>query len=272
MSFLCLFHPQRPCNIRPPVFLALLAFLFFGACSLRVSSGFATGSSAPAFNFQLSTKKTSLDEEAVIIKEQLGYVPTNFVRVSAWTKETRQPIAIQTYPLQGGSWRRQKRAKLDSEKDEEPSNSSSIRSPFPTLYWLTNPEISRSLAILEGMGCIQEFDAELNSNPKLIERLWRCHRQYAERRWEALSKQDRDLLQDASDPVRVSMRGIMRDSGISGSNLTLTKDALAFPAIKCLHAHYAQYRSLEDIQGLEINPLGQMIHEQLRQKFPCLEL
>jgi hypothetical protein len=89
---------------------------------------------------------------------------------------------------------------------------------------------------------------------------------------DGLSEQDQAFLRDATEPALVSMRGIMRDSGISGSNLTLTEEGLIFPAIKCLHAHYAHYRSTRDVIGYEVNPVGEMIQEQLKQEFPDLEL
>ena len=64
--------------------------------------------------------------------------------------------------------------------------------------------------------------------------------------------------------------------------------ALKVPPIKCLHAHYAHYRSTIDIITMEddsdlnsdsttaivrtINPVGEMIHKQLEKDFPDLGL
>jgi len=211
-----------------------------------------------------------IDEDVLagkIVQEHLGYLPSNFVRVSAWTKRSRTPIAIQTYPLQGGAKRRQAKAVH--------GDSPTLQSPFPTLYWLTCPKIGRCIADLERRGFLQEFESRVHSDPELVAQLGRCHRQYANERWLALSPTDRQILSDATEPAVVRMRGIMQDSGISGSNLTLTidgDDVLRTPSIKCLHAHYAHFRSTKDRSGYEQNPVGEMIHRQLMQEYPDLEL
>jgi len=228
---------------------------------------FVVGLSTPSYHPKHNAVQFQEDkDEAKLVQDQLGYLPSNFLAVSAWTSVTRQPIAIRTYPLQGGSKRRQAKAAMIEQQ------SSTVQSPFPTLYWLTNPLMSECLGNLERVGFIQDINSRLYADPSLVERLWRCHRQYAEERWETLSEDDQTYLLQASEPTLVSMRGIMRDSGISGSNLTLTNEGLIFPAIKCLHAHYAHYRSTKDIHGNEVNPVGEMIHEQLKRTSPDLEI
>jgi hypothetical protein len=267
--------------------------LFFLSSTLLLGSwlesssafGFSTPSSSPtkvssAGNFHenddgSSSSSSSLEKE--IVEKQLGYLPSNFVRVSAWTTNTQVPIAIQTYPLQGGAKRRQAKATY--------GDSPRLQSPFPTLYWLTSPDISKCVADLERVGYLQEFEAELHADPELVERLWSCHRQYAKDRWDALSETDRILLTQTTEPALLRMRCIMEESGISGSNLTLATTASStdsdddnddtatlFPSIKCLHAHYAHFLSTRDIPGREKNPVGEMIHRQLQDKFPDLEL
>lgn len=207
-----------------------------------------------------------------LVKEQLGYLPSNFLRITAWTSKSRNPIAIQTYPLQGGAKRRQAKAM------HEHGKSANLQSPFPTLYWLICPNISRCVADLERRGYLQEFETRLNADKVLVDRLWMCHRQYADERWQALSQVDRRLLSEATEPALVRMRGIMQNSGISGSNLTKAEDSegesslVGVPAIKCLHAHYAQFCSTRDNAGIERNPIGEMIHQQLTTEFPDLEL
>lgn len=203
-----------------------------------------------------------------LIKEQLGYLPSNFVCVSA-RNEKGIPIAIQTYPLQGGARRRQYKASRGVEN-------APIHSPFPTLYWLTCPEISRCVAELERRGTLQEFEIKIQSDKEMAERLWQCHREYGEERWNALSEEDRALLKNSEERAFVRMRGMMQNSGISGSNLTVAKgyDSVLYgvPAIKCLHAHYAHYRSTREKEGCQSNPVGELIHEQLIQEFPDLQL
>ena len=45
------------------------------------------------------------------------------------------------------------------------------------------------------------------------------------------------------------------------------------PPIKCLHAHYAHYRSTVTVDStMYINPVGELIHKQLEKDFPDLDL
>eukprot|EP00533_Pseudo-nitzschia_delicatissima_P001977 CAMPEP_0116082216 /NCGR_PEP_ID=MMETSP0327-20121206/2614_1 /TAXON_ID=44447 /ORGANISM="Pseudo-nitzschia delicatissima, Strain B596" /LENGTH=112 /DNA_ID=CAMNT_0003573007 /DNA_START=334 /DNA_END=668 /DNA_ORIENTATION=+ len=80
------------------------------------------------------------------------------------------PVAIQTYPLNGGAKRRQNKAKLPANQNEDQSEEtkSVVQSPFPTLFWLTCPDISKAVANLERRGFVQIIEDELNENPELI--------------------------------------------------------------------------------------------------------
>lgn len=187
-----------------------------------------------------------------IIRNQLGYVPTNVCRVSG-RNQLSHPIVIQTYPLDGGAQRRQRKARR---------NDQDVGVPFPTLYWLTCPDISRSIADLERKGFVKKIEEEIMQDKTLREQLWVSHETYANERWNLLTDEDRQSL----TPRMASM---LRESGISGTNLTalvhMRDDQI--PSVKCLHSHYAYYRS-----GGISNPVGQRLHEILRQTFPCLIL
>jgi hypothetical protein len=76
-----------------------------------------------------------LDVDRDIVTQQLGYLPPNYLKVSARTA-TGSPIAIQTYPLI--------RRKVSTISDDDGGKDERIE-PFPTHYWLTNPEISRAI-------------------------------------------------------------------------------------------------------------------------------
>lgn len=239
------------------------------AFDLSMSATSSSSHSSRVIRTELGEYNGDDSNAKVLVEEQLGYLPSNYVRVSAWTKTSHKPIAIQTYPLQGGAKRRQARAMY--------GESSSVQSPFPTLYWLTCPDISRCIGELERRGFVQEFDAQLHADPKLVSRLWQCHREYARERWKALSLSDQQLLAGSTERALVRMRGIMQDSGISGSNLTLATSGIdeefsKAPPIKCLHAHYAHFCSTRETSGLEQNPVGEMIHQQLMKEFPDLDL
>jgi Protein of unknown function (DUF501) len=85
-------------------------------------------------------------DDRKVVQGQLGYLPSNFLCVSART-EQGSPIAIKTYPLL------QRRRDTNVQTDTtglsnilvSPSSSSSRGAPFPTHYWLTCPLIARAI-------------------------------------------------------------------------------------------------------------------------------
>jgi len=361
---------------------------------LTISSSISSSSlSLPVSSSSSPSSSTSVND---FIRQQLGYFPSNFVRVSAWKNNKNNnsllrknnvqsnsttitnsnnnpiPVAIQTYPLNGGAKRRQAKSKLEGRQSGSSVSSSSsslpsqsvVQSPFPTLFWLTCPDISKAVADLERRGYVQIFEDEINSKPDLVNRLLCCHEEYAQLRWQSLTEEDRNILTSSSSSSTSSsssssltssllrMRNIMELSGISGTNFTdwrLRKnqnniindnidnnngiEVISFqnnndngdenndndndhqlqkfqreeessslnylaqvkvPPIKCLHAHYAHYRSTctiditddDESDYLEIsttttaaavvsytaNPVGEMIHKQLKKDFSGLDL
>jgi hypothetical protein len=221
-----------------------------------------------------------VEQEAV--RKQLGYLPPNFICVSAWKGNSNdnsngngcgEPVAIKTYPLNGGARRRQAKAAIEQLP---------IGTPFPTLYWLTCPEISRVVAEFERKGYVRLFQERLNADPLLANRLIQCHEEYANERWESLTPEDRSLLMSDDTSVK-RMRNMMQCSGISGTNFTAAQDQdqdgdhgdsskPVVASIKCLHAHYAHYRSTMLLSHATPNPVGEMIHTQLQEEFPALIL
>lgn len=198
-----------------------------------------------------------IDQEAV--RQQLGYLPSNFISVSAWKSNGCDPVAIKTYPLNGGARRRQARVDV------------SFGAPFPTLFWLTCPEISRAVAEFERKGFIRIFEDKLNLDPELASRLLVCHKEYAQERWDSLTFEDQSLLMADE---RQGMRNMMEFSGISGTNFTaqVREDDKPFVAsIKCLHAHYAHFRSKMFTDATQ-NPVGEMIHAHLLEEISALDL
>jgi hypothetical protein len=257
----------------------------------------------------LSTSSVNIDAEKEAVVKQLGYLPSNFVRVSAWSRRGivgsthRVPLAIQTYPLQGGAKRRQAKAgvsDLPVLSFDSRTKRSDIQSPFPTLFWLACPQISKVIADLERRGLIQECHETFKQDAELSRRLLQCHVEYAQMRWTSLTEEHRGVLLEASSsassPLR-GMRSILQYSGISGTNLTgfvlpeyaeSADGETAFPKhfdippIKCLHAHFAHYLSCSSEFGTgkewnedglshhETNPVGEIIRKQLAMEFPDL--
>lgn len=206
-----------------------------------------------------------------IVKQQLGYLPPNFLSVSARTA-TGTPIAIKTYPLQ---------KKTKQQQQQQTKDAANLGTPFPTLYWLTNPDIARAIGELERMGYIRELEESLSQDAGKRQDLLASHRQCAQERWDTLDESDRDLLSDCeNDPTLQRMRQMLYSSGISGTKTQTDSDGMLLEAsIKCLHTHYAHFRSTclltmpstNDNDHVE-NPVGRMTHELLQTKFPSLEL
>jgi len=159
----------------------------------------------------------------------------------------RDPVAIQTYPLQGGAARRQRKAKRASE------TAKSIGTPFPTLFWLCHPAICRAIGELEQLGYVTSLQQRLNQCPDSVELFLNAHQQYATLRWSTLEVQHRTILEQND-----GMRKVLQESGIAGTNFCLDQT----PHIKCLHAHYAHYRSGGN------NPVGLWIHQLLQKEYP----
>ncbi len=327
----------------PAVFMGLVFAVLVRAIP---SEGFTAVSPVAASAISPSQLYENILSEEDCVEQQLGYLPSNYVGVSAWKKMSEGsshrsgvqidasiadtntideegnsnvmiPVAIQTYPLNGGAKRRQNKAKLPADQNEdhdkpESKKKSIVQSPFPTLFWLTCPDISKAVANLERRGFVQIFEDELNANPELSQRLFSCHEEYADLRWRSLTEEDRNILKSSSNsslsPSLQRMRNMMECSGISGTNFTdisswdsdyserlaaaatvvdttqtsngdneevssLPLVVPKVPPIKCLHAHYAHYRSTVSAESTRyINPVGELIHKRLQMDFPDLDL
>ncbi len=105
--------------------------------------------------------------------------------------------------------------------------------PFPTIYWLTDPTLDRTLADLERRGTIRELEALLQSDTGLLNNFRGDHQRYREQRFAMLTADDR-LIVEASPSLLRTFRG-----GVAG--------IADFTTIKCLHAHVAHH--LADPQG-----------------------
>lgn len=210
-----------------------------------------------------------------------------------------------------------------------------IITPFPTLYWLTCPHVSRAISDLERAGYarifwerilslqqpghpfpdISDYENKERTNIKMnmlkVEKTdtsimewnhqWReCHDEYASERWNSLSVEDqRRLMLPPQPPLpssplhsttecdhddenkRESMRYILQYSGVAGTeyqshfhdgDISMARRKSPLPSVKCLHAHYAHYRSqissLDNAkEGMSINLVGKWTHELLVERF-----
>eukprot|EP00804_Cyclotella_cryptica_P020340 CCRYP_012587-RA/>CCRYP_012587-RA protein AED:0.05 eAED:0.05 QI:399/1/1/1/0/0/2/81/345 len=248
-------------------------------------------------------KNISPSEEEALVK-QLGYLPPNICRVSARSGicssldqyfadnddtfidtsscGVGRPIAIQSYPLLV-----QQTVHMETNVPDTTANmyENCNVTPIPTLYWLCDPHVSRAISELERQGCVRNFQARLENEPSRAKEWLECHEQYALERWNLLSNQDKTWLLNAmvSDEKESrtieSMRDMIQNSGVAGTDYKGQKQQLDIspsmfvPSVKCLHSHYAHYRSqLCSESGTtfssKLNVIGVWTHELLTEKFP----
>ncbi len=110
--------------------------------------------------------------------------------------------------------------------------------PFPTLYWLTCPFLSKVIDGLEAEGWIKRLESELKSNPTLQAEMTATHRRYLKTRNGLLTADERRQLESNG-----RMRSL-RDRGIGG--------IADWTSLKCLHLHAAH--ALADA-----NPIGERV-------------
>ncbi len=242
------------------------------------------------------TRQISIEEETALL-DQLGYVPPNICTISARSgsvdisadeietnlaidtssKGIGRPIAIQSYPLLVQI--------VNKEKNKH------NQTPFPTLYWLTCPHVSRAISEIERNGYVRKFQSRLEDDASLAKKWWQCHEEYASERWALLSESDKEWLlstnqhsdeEDKSEQRKVdSMREMIQYSGVAGTDHRRLRESdqdkknigdssLFVPSVKCLHSHYAHYRSQKEGQSAVMNIVGKWTHELLLEEFPDL--
>ena len=163
---------------------------------------------------------------AEALQEQLGYVPTNLLRVAAWTADAT-PAVILAHPL------------VEKKKG-------GVVEPFPTTYWLTCPVISAAVATLERDGGVKAAAAAIfDEGEGGADAMAAAHESYAQLRWSLLSDDEATLVEARGWTPN------LQDVGVAG-----LRDA---KTVKCLHAHYAHF--LGDRSAA--NPVGVWVHDAL---------
>jgi exopolyphosphatase / guanosine-5'-triphosphate,3'-diphosphate pyrophosphatase len=105
--------------------------------------------------------------------------------------------------------------------------------PFPTLYWLTCPEVVKAVSRLESQGWIKLLGDEAEVNPDLRTGLRRAHEEYA---------RERGRLHPGAEAW----------GGVGGTA----------QGLKCLHAHYAYHLAGGD------DPIGEWVARRLAEGEP----
>lgn len=118
--------------------------------------------------------------------------------------------------------------------------------PFPTLYWLTCPFLSKEIGHLEAAGWVKQLEVLMLEQPDLRRTMHEAHQRICEQREQLLSSEEKAALAADGTLVGLDGRGI---GGISD-----------WDRLKCLHLHAAH--ALADD-----NPVGDLVLKML----PALE-
>ncbi|MCK5584632.1 DUF501 domain-containing protein, partial [Candidatus Bipolaricaulota bacterium] len=97
--------------------------------------------------------------------------------------------------------------------------------PFPTLYWLTCPFLSREIGHLEAAGWVKQLEARMVEEPELRSAMHEAHQRTWSQRDQLLSSEEKAAL--AADGTLVGLEG----RGIGGIS--------DWDRLKCLHLHAA---------------------------------
>ena len=100
--------------------------------------------------------------EVALVRQDLGFVPTNLVRVSAFVdrdgctsrsgdSKDHLPAVLLLYPLRNAesAYKKKQRALVE---------------PFPTIYWLSSPELKARVSALEDQQFVLTLQHRLDTN------------------------------------------------------------------------------------------------------------
>jgi len=107
--------------------------------------------------------------------------------------------------------------------------------PFPTLYWLTCPFLSKEIDRLEAAGWVKRLEDRMIEESDLYSAMQAAHRRYCRQRDRLLSVEEKSALEADGTIVGLTGRGI---GGISD-----------WDRVKCLHLHVAHGLADENIIG-----------------------
>jgi hypothetical protein len=99
--------------------------------------------------------------------------------------------------------------------------------PFPTLFWLVDPELNHAIDRLEAMGLILQWQNKLDHQPTYRQRLAEDHRAYIQLRWDLMKDEDRRRI------YQLGFEAVLKKRGIGG--------IADFGRIRCLHTYYAAH-------------------------------
>ena len=107
--------------------------------------------------------------------------------------------------------------------------------PFPTLYWLTCPFLSKEIDPLEAAEWVKQLEVRMAQESDLRSSMQEAHRRYFRQRDQLLSSEDKAGLEAEGTMAGLADRGI---GGISN-----------WDRLKCLHLHVAHELADENVIG-----------------------
>ena len=97
--------------------------------------------------------------------------------------------------------------------------------PFPTLYWLVDPDLNKIIADIERKGGVQQIEQAIAIDTSLQVAHREDNNFYAMARWAVLNHKEKQAAKE------LGMDDILEHTGIGG--------VANHDAVKCLHAQYA---------------------------------
>ena len=107
--------------------------------------------------------------------------------------------------------------------------------PFPTLFWLVDPDLNYRIDQMEAAGLIAQLQARIDDDPELQARMREDHRAHVALRNSLMSEEEREQLQTLDYYDSLQTRGI---GGIENPC-----------RIRCLHTWYAAHLVVSNTVG-----------------------
>ena len=150
------------------------------------------------------------------ITERLGREPRGLRDIVAWDSSGR-PAVIQVAPLVDGK-------------------------PFPTLFWLIDPQVTLAIDRLEAGGAIARLQKRVDESPGLRDAMRADHEKHKSLRGSKMTPQEREFLESSGMMAAFTRRGI---------------GGIAEPSrIRCLHTWYAAH-------WVQPNAIGTLVDQML---------
>lgn len=105
--------------------------------------------------------------------------------------------------------------------------------PFPTLYWLVDPDLSTQISDIERKGGVQTIQQALTQDSSLQVGHREDNNFYAMARWAVMNQQEKQTAES------LGMQPMLEHTGIGG--------VANHDAVKCLHAQYAFHLARNEI-------------------------